>query len=111
PPTKPGVKFKKFHFVFAASRTAFVSMSILLKTIDNSFIKAILISRCEFSMTLEASATLMDSASCTPASIIDPRSEEHTSELQSRFDLVCRLLLEKKKRRPWCAGTVCSAGK
>src|SRR5207249_6616315 len=25
-----------------------------------------------------------------------PRSEEHTSELQSRFDLVCRLLLEKK---------------
>src|SRR5699024_12028511 len=27
----------------------------------------------------------------------DVRSEEHTSELQSRFDLVCRLLLEKKK--------------
>src|SRR5207249_10553480 len=26
------------------------------------------------------------------------RSEEHTSELQSRFDLVCRLLLEKKER-------------
>src|SRR5437868_12851768 len=28
----------------------------------------------------------------------DLRSEEHTSELQSRFDLVCRLLLEKKKK-------------
>src|SRR5207249_8933383 len=28
------------------------------------------------------------------------RSEEHTSELQSRFDLVCRLLLEKKKQKP-----------
>src|SRR5699024_11374851 len=28
----------------------------------------------------------------------DARSEEHTSELQSRFDLVCRLLLEKKKQ-------------
>src|SRR3989440_1178735 len=28
------------------------------------------------------------------------RSEEHTSELQSRSDLVCRLLLEKKKKRP-----------
>src|SRR5699024_12395034 len=28
-----------------------------------------------------------------------PRSEEHTSELQSRFDLVCRLLLENKKRQ------------
>src|SRR5699024_12268373 len=34
------------------------------------------------------------------------RSEEHTSELQSRFDLVCRLLLEKKKtpdQRSSCA--------
>src|SRR5207249_11932874 len=29
---------------------------------------------------------------------VPPRSEEHTSELQSRFDLVCRLLLEKKKK-------------
>src|SRR5689334_24511320 len=28
------------------------------------------------------------------------RSEEHTSELQSQFHLVCRLLLEKKKRNP-----------
>src|SRR5438067_7204605 len=28
--------------------------------------------------------------------VLGPRSEEHTSELQSRFDLVCRLLLEKK---------------
>src|SRR5207249_12185751 len=31
---------------------------------------------------------------CSPS-----RSEEHTSELQSRFDLVCRLLLEKKKKK------------
>src|SRR5438094_3910109 len=28
-----------------------------------------------------------------------PRSEEHTSELQSPYDLVCRLLLEKKKNK------------
>src|SRR5437773_7521757 len=28
-----------------------------------------------------------------------PRSEEHTSELQSHHDLVCRLLLEKKKKK------------
>src|SRR5699024_11816454 len=32
-----------------------------------------------------------------PMSRVLMRSEEHTSELQSRFDLVCRLLLEKKK--------------
>src|SRR5437868_13350631 len=33
-----------------------------------------------------------------PERIAEHRSEEHTSELQSRFDLVCRLLLEKKKK-------------
>src|SRR5699024_12247429 len=31
--------------------------------------------------------------------LLSTRSEEHTSELQSRFDLVCRLLLEKKKNK------------
>src|SRR6266851_8760907 len=30
---------------------------------------------------------------------LGPRSEEHTSELQSHHDLVCRLLLEKKKKQ------------
>src|SRR5207248_4057400 len=30
---------------------------------------------------------------------VPPRSEEHTSELQSPYDLVCRLLLEKKKKK------------
>src|SRR2546421_7076368 len=38
---------------------------------------------------------------CPPSSQLRgfQRSEEHTSELQSRSDLVCRLLLEKKKNR------------
>src|SRR5207249_6087675 len=36
------------------------------------------------------------------------RSEEHTSELQSRFDLVCRLLLEKKKKTTCAMSTSCS---
>src|SRR5438309_5922931 len=31
----------------------------------------------------------------------DKRSEEHTSELQSQFHLVCRLLLEKKKKKQY----------
>src|SRR5207249_11464886 len=35
---------------------------------------------------------------CVWLSVVAARSEEHTSELQSRFDLVCRLLLEKKKQ-------------
>src|SRR5438067_8937696 len=38
-----------------------------------------------------------------------PRSEEHTSELQSRFDLVCRLLLEKKKDPSSPPSTACTS--
>src|SRR2546421_6608161 len=39
------------------------------------------------------------SSSASPSCTADPtRSEEHTSELQSRSDLVCRLLLDKKKK-------------
>src|SRR3712207_8799298 len=34
--------------------------------------------------------------------VATPRSEEHTSELQSRQYLVCRLLLEKKKKNTLC---------
>src|SRR5205809_5417583 len=36
--------------------------------------------------------------------IRDSRSEEHTSELQSRLQLVCRLLLEKKKKTTYRGG-------
>src|SRR5206468_10531149 len=39
------------------------------------------------------------SFSCWTMSLGEIRSEEHTSELQSRSDLVCRLLLEKKKKK------------
>src|SRR2546430_12896648 len=42
------------------------------------------------------------------AKIIDARSEEHTSELQSQSNLVCRLLLEKKKNKV-CAFCVSTA--
>src|SRR5205809_7774943 len=45
-----------------------------------------------------------------PASATEaPRSEEHTSELQSRLHLVCRLLLEKKKKNS-IANTVSARG-
>src|SRR5207249_8324347 len=45
----------------------------------------------------EASILAIPRGSLTPDEVRQ-RSEEHTSELQSRFDLVCRLLLEKKKK-------------
>src|SRR2546429_5121436 len=45
--------------------------------------------------------TLRDGVIAVYASAnLEDRSEEHTSELQSRLHLVCRLLLEKKKRPP-----------
>src|SRR5579871_7041018 len=47
-----------------------------------------------------------------PGAPSDPaRSEEHTSELQSRRDLVCRLLLEKKKITHIIASLIFNAGK
>src|SRR5690606_40754647 len=46
---------------------------------------------------------VVDLPSLGPALVTSrTRSEEHTSELQSRENLVCRLLLEKKKTRPGC---------
>src|SRR5207249_9700799 len=47
----------------------------------------------QFSRVTEATTSL-----ALPIEEFKWRSEEHTSELQSRFDLVCRLLLEKKKQ-------------
>src|SRR5207249_12096989 len=44
-----------------------------------------------------ANSDLRSGRSSGYSSWFHSRSEEHTSELQSRFDLVCRLLLEKKK--------------
>src|SRR2546422_6948295 len=52
---------------------------------------------------LDAATTRLASSDTAPVSLISGffigRSEEHTSELQSRLHLVCRLLLEKKKER------------
>src|SRR2546425_4874042 len=54
---------------------------------------------------IEATSDQPESTKCAPgtrrvrASLSRPRSEEHTSELQSLAYLVCRLLLEKKKKQ------------
>src|SRR5207302_10747942 len=64
---------------------------------------------CEVSLSICNSLPVLIPASAVTADIFEPRSnpaslplnkprsEEHTSELQSRENLVCRLLLEKKK--------------
>src|SRR5688572_31402705 len=55
-----------------------------------------------FRSTLRSSAQLIlfCSGRCHQRFRIFVRSEEHTSELQSQSNLVCRLLLEKKKNKP-----------
>src|SRR3712207_8927152 len=48
--------------------------------------------------TVDMSTTLFGHRTALPLVLAPTRSEEHTSELQSRQYLVCRLLLEKKKK-------------
>src|SRR5437016_7857840 len=57
---------------------------------------ALVSSRQALRMSFEA---LFASATIARKAVRRPRSEEHTSELQSLTNLVCRLLLEKKKKK------------
>src|SRR2546430_13564835 len=74
------------------------NLSLLVNVIPNS----------PGTITLEASASSAEpdlnaannTATATSPQIVQGRSEEHTSELQSQSNLVCRLLLEKKKTHP-----------
>src|SRR5699024_12818311 len=59
-------------------------------TIESSNLKAVTVSG-------DLIPRLIDEIPIIALLATQARSEEHTSELQSRFDLVCRLLLEKKK--------------
>src|SRR5689334_23642979 len=54
--------------------------------------------RCRCSATLRSKPRRRRSLAKSPRCPECLRSEEHTSELQSQFHLVCRLLLEKKKK-------------
>src|SRR5438034_8527099 len=53
---------------------------------------------------LEQTSRLMKAEKATAPRPTSERSEEHTSELQSHSDLVCRLLLEKKKKTATATG-------
>src|SRR5438874_6409972 len=76
--------------------TLFRSNNIAALTADNYVFSAatgqLTIIRADLAVTV-------DEKIFRPGDSFHPRSEEHTSELQSRRDLVCRLLLEKKKKQ------------
>src|SRR5687767_15443540 len=61
-----------------------------------SWLRTRKVRRCSFKSSLFFPVSLSPRAACRRAT---PRSEEHTSELQSLAYLVCRLLLEKKKKK------------
>src|SRR5690349_24034568 len=84
----------------------------LFRSNTSSAVEQLTVSMKQVSNNAEASAEAarraLDAAEQGNRSVHDTlegRSEEHTSELQSRRDLVCRLLLEKKKTSTscWCA--------
>src|SRR5207302_8152227 len=52
-----------------------------------------------FNTSIRATSLGAMSASAAAPAVLGTRSEEHTSDLQSRENLVCRLLLEKKKQK------------
>src|SRR6266496_309983 len=72
-------------------RRASSSTRVVPRAISSS---STITSRPSTSPMIEEIATCSSLMRC-----LAPRSEEHTSELQSRRDLVCRLLLEKKKKK------------
>ena len=81
PPTRPGAKGWKFHLVPAAASTSRVSMPIRPKIRASSFIRAMLRSRCVFSMTFAASATRIDATRWTPAVTTDSYTPATTSRV------------------------------
>src|SRR5207249_11629114 len=70
-----------------ALRAARIGRDLVLQQAAEDLLRVLAVDRDELVSDLEGERARLDR-----------RSEEHTSELQSRFDLVCRLLLEKKKK-------------
>src|SRR5699024_11729942 len=78
----------------------------MVEDIDRASLAALGALACPSGVTFEGDVVRADTGpghglvfADTLTPVADVRSEEHTSELQSRFDLVCRLLLEKKKKQ------------
>src|SRR6266496_4861660 len=66
---------------------------------DETQVEALLMDNLDASVFDREGAFLICTSTYGQGDVPDNRSEEHTSELQSRRDLVCRLLLEKKKKK------------
>src|SRR5438067_7528047 len=74
---------------FPTRRSSDLELNVVFRTDDNGTLAALVAE--DLGAAIEPPRRARPACRC--------RSEEHTSELQSRFDLVCRLLLEKKKKK------------
>src|SRR2546422_7781582 len=83
--------------------TLFRSPDLLSTVTNSSRISCATVVSCSLVSSFTSAGELIISKyrpmSFSPADVKLLRSEEHTSELQSRLHLVCRLLLEKKKKK------------
>src|SRR5699024_11472769 len=99
-PTSLGVSLGLFKLWWSNTITSvpysFTILSIVLISFDEE--STIINKSASLTSLIFLSALLfLSSLSGSSSFFFVNRSEEHTSELQSRFDIVCRLLLEKKK--------------
>src|SRR5438094_7428034 len=78
---------ERAHLALAAASTR-------IRNMEQALGAALLVRSRQGVTPTQAGRTLLGHA----RAILRQRSEEHTSELQSPYDLVCRLLLEKKKK-------------
>src|SRR2546430_4997135 len=74
--------------------TLFRSRSVGSSILSRRWPNSLSVERCEEEMRGDSRSLRVVMAGAPPS-----RSEEHTSELQSQSNLVCRLLLEKKKKK------------
>src|SRR5690349_22020770 len=82
--------------------TLFRSASLIVVAVTAAVLNEVLERRQRQRWSVLAQYALFDlvrTARLVWTGLLELRSEEHTSELQSRRDLVCRLLLEKKKKK------------
>src|SRR2546428_3916720 len=89
------VGLEERHHFFFFNDTATTEIYTLSLHDALPILRSVVPKKCDSSRGV---TTANKSAACsdTTLSVLSTRSEEHTSELQSRSDLVCRLLLEKK---------------
>src|SRR2546422_9201011 len=95
------VSLSPFFFFFNDTATTEIYTLSLHDALPISKFEAVVVV-CVFAGVIAILALLFRMPGPLVVHVQDDRSEEHTSELQSRLHLVCRLLLEKKKKHKTC---------